>query len=72
MLIEVARQKGNYLPDSHSVRTSSRTSWRPRSATSRCIPTIRDSVPRTFFRRSRNVLQELLPEFAHLRIPPCD
>jgi hypothetical protein len=67
MLIEVARQKGNYLPElsfgTHFFQDLV-------EASIRYLPLYPDD-PTTvfnelFFRRSRNVLEELLPEFAHL------
>jgi hypothetical protein len=66
MLIEVARQRGNYLPElsfgTHFFQDLV-------EASIRYLPLYPDD-PTTvfnelFFRRSRNVLQELLPEFAH-------
>jgi len=67
MLIEVARQRGNYLPElsfgTHFFQDLV-------EASIRYLPLYPDD-PTTvfnelFFRRSRNVLHELLPEFAHL------
>ena len=67
MLIEVARQKGNYLPDlsfgTHFFQDLV-------EASIRYLPLYPDD-PQTvfnelFLNRSRNVLQEILPEFAHL------
>jgi len=67
MLIEVARQKGNYLPElsfgTHFFQDLV-------EASIRYLPLYPDD-PTTafnelFFRRSPNVLQELLPEFAYL------
>ena len=67
MLIEVARQKGNYLPElsfgTHFFQDLV-------EASIRYLPLYPDD-PQTlfkefFFRRSRNMLQELLPEFAQL------
>ena len=67
MLIEVARQKGNYLPElsfgTHFFQDLV-------EATIRYLPLYPDD-PRTtfkelFFQRSRNVLVAMLPEFAHL------
>ena len=67
MLIEVARQKGNYLPElsfgTHFFQDLV-------EATIRYLPLYPDE-PQTkfkelFFQRSRNILQELLPEFSHL------
>ena len=67
MLIEVARQRGNYLPElsfgTHFFQDLV-------EASIRYLPLYPDD-PTTvfnelFFRRSRNVLQELLPEFAYL------
>jgi pyruvate, water dikinase len=67
MLIEVARQRGNYLPElsfgTHFFQDLV-------EASIRYLPLYPDD-PTTafnelFFRRSRNVLQELLPEFGHL------
>jgi hypothetical protein len=67
MLIEVARQRGNYLPElsfgTHFFQDLV-------EASIRYLPLYPDD-PTTvfndlFFRRSRNVLQEVLPEFAHL------
>ena len=67
MLIEVARQRGNYLPDlsfgTHFFQDLV-------EASIRYLPLYPDD-PKTafkelFFRRSRSVLEELLPEFAHL------
>jgi pyruvate, water dikinase len=67
MLIEVARQKGNYLPElsfgTHFFQDLV-------EATIRYLPLYPDD-PQTkfkelFFQRSRNILQELLPEFSQL------
>jgi hypothetical protein len=67
MLIEVARQRGNYLPElsfgTHFFQDLV-------EASIRYLPLYPDD-PTTvfnelFFRRSRNILQEMLPEFAHL------
>ena len=67
MLIEVARQKGNYLPDlsfgTHFFQDLV-------EASIRYLPLYPDD-PKTafkesFLRRSGSVLEELLPEFAHL------
>ena len=67
MLIEVARQRGNYLPElsfgTHFFQDLV-------EASIRYLPLYPDD-PTTvfnelFFRRSRNVLEEVLPEFAHL------
>lgn len=67
MLVEVARQKGNYLPElsfgTHFFQDLV-------EATIRYLPLYPDD-PQTifkelFFQRSRNVLGEVLPEFAHL------
>ena len=67
MLIEVARQRGNYLPDlsfgTHFFQDLV-------EASIRYLPLYPDD-PQTvfkesFLRRSRSVLGELLPEFAHL------
>jgi len=67
MLIEVARQKGNYLPDlsfgTHFFQDLV-------EASIRYLPLYPDD-PQTvfkeeFLRRSHSVLEELLPEFAHL------
>jgi pyruvate,water dikinase len=67
MLIEVARQRGNYLPElsfgTHFFQDLV-------EASIRYLPLYPDD-PQTvfkelFFRRSRNVLQEVLPAFAHL------
>ena len=67
MLIEVARQRGNYLPDlsfgTHFFQDLV-------EASIRYLPLYPDD-PQTvfkeaFLRRSRSVLEELLPEFAHL------
>ncbi|HZQ95625.1 MAG TPA: PEP/pyruvate-binding domain-containing protein [Candidatus Sulfotelmatobacter sp.] len=67
MLIEVARQKGNYLPElsfgTHFFQDLV-------EAAIRYLPLYPDDPSTTFneafFRHSRNVLQELLPEFSHL------
>jgi pyruvate,water dikinase len=67
MLIEVARQKGNYLPEpsfgTHFFQDLV-------EATIRYLPLYPDDPQTTFkelfFQRSRNVLGEMLPEFAHL------
>ena len=67
MLIEVARQKGNYLPDlsfgTHFFQDLV-------EASIRYLPLYPDD-PKTafqedFLRGSHSVLEELLPEFAHL------
>jgi pyruvate, water dikinase len=67
MLIEVARQRGNYLPElsfgTHFFQDLV-------EASIRYLPLYPDD-PHTefkelFLRRSRNMLNELLPEFAHL------
>ena len=67
MLIEVARQRGNYLPDlsfgTHFFQDLV-------EASIRYLPLYPDD-PQTAFKeeflhRSRSVLEELLPEFAHL------
>ena len=67
MLIEVARQRGNYLPDlsfgTHFFQDLV-------EASIRYLPLYPDD-PQTkfdelFFRRSQNVLEEMLPEFGHL------
>jgi hypothetical protein len=67
MLIEVARQRENYLPDlsfgTHFFQDLV-------EASIRYLPLYPDD-PQTkfdelFFRRSRNVLEEMLPEFGHL------
>jgi len=68
MLIEVARQKGDYLPDlsfgTHFFQDLV-------EAAIRYLPLYPDSPQtnfnETFLCRSRNVLQDMLPEFAHLR-----
>ncbi|HUI82654.1 MAG TPA: PEP/pyruvate-binding domain-containing protein [Candidatus Binatia bacterium] len=67
MLIEVARQKGNYLPDlsfgTHFFQDLV-------EASIRYLPLYPDdpgiAFREPFLRCSRSVLQELLPEFAHL------
>src|SRR5436853_7027935 len=67
MLIEVARQRGNYLPElsfgTHFFQDLV-------EASIRYLPLYPDDPTTTFnelfFRRSRNVLEEVLPEFAHL------
>ena len=67
MLIEVARQKGNYLPElsfgTHFFQDLV-------EATIRYLPLYPDDPHTTFkelfFQRSRNVLAEMLPEFEHL------
>lgn len=67
MLIEVARQKGNYLPDlsfgTHFFQDLV-------EASIRYLPLYPDdpgtAFKEPFLRRSRSVLQELLPEFAHI------
>ena len=67
MLIEVARQRGNYLPElsfgTHFFQDLV-------EASIRYLPLYPDDASTVFnelfFRRSRNVLQELLPEFAYL------
>ena len=67
MLIEVARQKGNYLPElsfgTHFFQDLVEASIRYLPLYPDDPTTVFDEL---FFRRSRNVLQELLPEFAHL------
>jgi len=68
MLIEVARQKGNYLPElsfgTHFFQDLV-------EASIRYLPLYPDDPSTTFndlfLRRSRNLLPELLPEFAHLQ-----
>jgi hypothetical protein len=68
MLVEVARQKGNYLPElsfgTHFFQDLV-------EASIRYLPLYPDDPATTFnelfLRRSRNLLQELLPEFAHLQ-----
>ena len=67
MLIEVARQRGNYLPElsfgTHFFQDLV-------EASIRYLPLYPDDpstmFQESFFLRSRNILQELLPEFAHL------
>jgi hypothetical protein len=67
MLIEVARQRGNYLPDlsfgTHFFQDLV-------EASIRYLPLYPDDkqivFKETFLRHSRSVLGELLPEFAHL------
>ena len=67
MLVEVARQRGNYLPElsfgTHFFQDLV-------EASIRYLPLYPDDPTtvfnETFLRRSRNVLQELLPEFVHL------
>ena len=67
MLIEVARQSGNYLPElsfgTHFFQDLV-------EASIRYLPLYPDdsstAFQESFFLRSRNILQELLPEFAHL------
>ena len=67
MLVEIARQKGNYLPElsfgTHFFQDLV-------EASIRYLPLYPDDPKTTFkdlfFQRSRNVLQEVLPEFAHL------
>lgn len=67
MLIEVARQRGNYLPDlsfgTHFFQDLV-------EASIRYLPLYPDDPQTTFkemfFTRSRNILEELLPESAHL------
>ena len=67
MLIEVARQKGNYLPDlsfgTHFFQDLV-------EASIRYLPLYPDdphtAFKESFLRRSSSVLKELLPEFAHL------
>ena len=67
MLIEVARQKGNYLPElsfgTHFFQDLV-------EASIRYLPLYPDDPTTTFnelfLRRSRNILEELLPEFAHV------
>ncbi|MGZ3317584.1 MAG: PEP/pyruvate-binding domain-containing protein, partial [Isosphaeraceae bacterium] len=67
MLIEVARQKGNYLPDlsfgTHFFQDLV-------EASIRYLPLYPDDPTTTFneifYRRSRNVLRDLFPEFAYL------
>ena len=67
MLIEVARRRGNYLPElsfgTHFFQDLVEASIRylPLYPDD---PTVAFNEP--FLRRSRNVLKELLPEFAHL------
>ena len=67
MLIEVARQKGNYLPElsfgTHFFQDLVEASIRYLPLYPDDPTTVFDEL---FFRRSRNVLQELLPDFAHL------
>lgn len=68
MLVEVARQKGNYLPElsfgTHFFQDLV-------EASIRYLPLYPDDPATTFnelfLRRSRNLLPELLPEFAHLQ-----
>jgi pyruvate, water dikinase len=68
MLIEVARQKGNYLPElsfgTHFFQDLV-------EASIRYLPLYPDDPSTTFndlfLRRSRNLLPDLLPEFAHLQ-----
>jgi pyruvate,water dikinase len=68
MLVEVARQRGNYLPElsfgTHFFQDLV-------EASIRYLPLYPD-VPgaafnEAFFRRSRNILRELLPDFLHLQ-----
>ena len=67
MLIEVARQRGNYLPDlsfgTHFFQDLV-------EASIRYLPLYPDdpknAFKEPFFRGSRSILEELLPEFAHL------
>jgi len=67
MLIEVARQQGNYLPDlsfgTHFFQDLV-------EASIRYLPLYPDDshtvFKEMFFQRSRNMLEEVLPEFAHL------
>ena len=67
MLIEVARQRGNYLPElsfgTHFFQDLV-------EASIRYLPLYPDDPSQVFqepfLLRSRNILQELLPEFAHL------
>ncbi len=67
MLVEVARQKGNYLPElsfgTHFFQDLV-------EASIRYLPLYPDDPPtmfkELFFLRSRNVLQDLLPEFAQI------
>ncbi len=67
MLIEVARQQGNYLPDlsfgTHFFQDLV-------EASIRYLPLYPDDThtvfKEMFFQRSRNMLEEVLPEFAHL------
>ena len=67
VLIEVARQRGNYLPElsfgTHFFQDLV-------EASIRYLPLYPDdpatAFNEVFLQRSRNVLQELLPEFAHL------
>ncbi len=67
MLIEIARQKGNYLPElsfgTHFFQDLV-------EASIRYLPLYPDDPTTTFkelfFQRSRNVLQDMLPEFAHI------
>ena len=67
MLIEVARKKGNYLPElsfgTHFFQDLVEASIRYLPLYPDDPTTVFDEL---FFRRSRNILQELLPEFAHL------
>jgi pyruvate,water dikinase len=67
MLIEVARQRGNYLPElsfgTHFFQDLV-------EASIRYLPLYPDTpgavFNELFFRRSRNILRELLPDFRHL------
>lgn len=67
MLVEVARQKGNYVPDlsfgTHFFQDLV-------EAAIRYLPLYPDEpdtkLNEAFFYRSRNVLNQMLPEFAHL------
>lgn len=67
MLVEVARQKGNYLPElsfgTHFFQDLVEASIRYLPLYPNDPQTVFDEL---FFRRSRNVLEHLLPEFAHL------
>ena len=53
-------------PTCRSAPISSRTWWKPPSAICRCIPTTGSAFREEFLKNSRNMLEELLPEFAHL------
>ena len=67
MLVEVARQKGNYLPElsfgTHFFQDLVEASIRYLPLYPDDPSTVFDEL---FLRRSRSILEELLPEFAHL------